>query len=170
MGMNGVNLGDVVLIKDQPQLQAILDEFSPTLECISPLSIEEIAHQYGTVVDLKSFQDPTMLYGEFAILLLENGCDVALPLAAFEVMQMEILEASDEDPYTKIQKREQQAAAALKGMASLGTIQEQEVVRELAAECIQAAFRYFSMYCIEYYLTSIQEASTMQTTEANAQK
>lgn len=147
-----VSLGDVVLIEDQDKLEAILSVFSPTLDCISPLTIPGIAHQYGTVVDIKSFNDPTAEYNEFAILLLENGCDVALPLDAFQVMQMEILEASDEDPYGKLHKKDSQLER-LKGMGSLDGLHEQALVQDLAADCIQAAFRYAPSPCCPTTLT-----------------
>jgi hypothetical protein len=137
----GVNLGDVVLIADKAKLERILQVFSPTLESIAPFTIKDITDQYGTVVDIKSFNDPSAEYNFFAIVLLENGCDVALPLQAFEVMQMEVLEASDEDPYAKLREVKNKVNSH-QGMSSLGSLQEQALVYSLAAESIQAAYRY----------------------------
>ncbi|RYH30116.1 hypothetical protein EON65_06220, partial [archaeon] len=98
----GYNPGDVVLIAEKSRLEQILRDFSPTLDCINPLRVADIADQYGTVLDIKAFPHgpdsdaPPQFEDAFAIILLENGMDIALPLMAFEVMQMEVLEASDE--------------------------------------------------------------------------
>lgn len=172
----GINLGDVVLIAEKDRLETLLSIFSPSLDCISPLTIDTIAHQYGTIVDIKSFNDPTAgEFNDFAILLLENGNDIALPLHAFDVMQMEIVEASDDDfPYhtntllagqthdhhhpktemnnhqqqqqqqqQKKEKEREETTAILKELSSLDYQQEEELVRDLAAQCIQGFYRRY---------------------------
>lgn len=163
----GINLGDVVLIAEKERLERILSVFSPSHDCISPLTIDNIAHQYGTIVDIKSFNDPTAgEYNDFAILLLENGNDIALPIHAFDVMQMEIVEASDDDfarslpnpallnnqhhhqqqqqpPSLMQEKEREETTAILKELSSLDCQQEEVLVRDLAAQCIQGTYRRY---------------------------
>eukprot|EP01031_Cornospumella_fuschlensis_P027442 gene27442-33145_t len=156
----GYNPGDVVLIAEKTRLEHILRDFSPTLDCISPLRVIDIADQYGTILDVKSFppgpaETPAKFEDAFAIILLENGMDIALPLVAFEVMQMEVLEASDEhfvmptmgrpgfDGGASSAPHSPRSLPSSRHLSSLDRLQEQCIVEELAVDCIAGAYRRY---------------------------
>lgn len=122
--------GSTVLICGLDELTSLLKYFSPTLECIAPLTIEEVADQYATLAEILPAPQDFQALGDVAVLLLENGHDVLLPISAFEPIhvKIELLEESaDKIPI-------------LRPSASV-TSHDTTVALTLAAECIQTAFR-----------------------------
>ena len=128
--------GDTVLIVSREELRTILDSFSPTHDCISPFTVAEVADQYATLVDLIRNPDPKLGLGTFAVLLLEDGQDIVLPLSSFRFVQMEIKEDVDGE---ESEKPNAMADLHYSGPnASTGL----HVVQSMAAEYIQSAYRY----------------------------
>lgn len=122
--------GITVLITGIERLAAILDTFSPTHDCISPLSLEDVADHYATMIEVMEAPESLKDLGDFGVLILENGQDIVLPLSAFEPIKITIDELEESRNF------DMKADAHLNPSAALA--------RNLAAELIQAAFRYFS--------------------------
>jgi hypothetical protein len=129
--------GDTVLITNRDDLKTILDIFSPTLECIQPLTIDDIADHYATLVDLIRKPDPNLGLENFAVLLLEDGQDIVLPMKSFRFVQMEIkLDGDDNDNNEQTALRD-----TIKQVLSNAQTQNLDLVKSMAAEYIQAAYR-----------------------------
>jgi hypothetical protein len=131
--------GDTVLITNHKELTVILDSFSPTHDCISPYSVEEVADQYATLVDLIRNPDPKLGLGTFAVLLLEDGQDIVLPLSAFRFMQIEVKEDVDEDEADKLAASK--AIVSHMNRNSSAASNNNDLVQSIAAEYIQSAYR-----------------------------
>eukprot|EP01040_Poterioochromonas_malhamensis_P021684 gene21684-26217_t len=121
--------GITVLITGIERLAAILDTFSPTHDCISPLSLEDVADHYATMIEVMEAPESLKDLGDFGVLILENGQDIVLPLSAFEPIKITIDELEESRNF------DMKADAHLNPSAALA--------RNLAAELIQAAFRHF---------------------------
>lgn len=133
--------GDTVLITNREELRDILDSFSPTHDCISPLSVSDVADQYATLVDLIRNPEPKLGLGTFAVLLLEDGQDIVLPLSSFRFVQIEIKEDVDEDDLEKLSAAKE-VVSYLNGNGS-NVSNNLDLVQSIAAEYIQSAYRWF---------------------------
>lgn len=131
--------GDTVLITNREQLRIILDEFSPTHDCITPFTIEEVADQYATLVDLIRNPDPKLGLGTFAVLLLEDGQDVVLPLTAFRFIQIEIKEDIEEEDVEKLNAAKEAVISLNRNPSAMSS--NLDLVQSIAAEYIQSAYR-----------------------------
>lgn len=133
--MDEIGSGISVLITGAERLAAIMDIFSPTLDSISPLGIEDVADQYATLVEVMEAPEHLQDLGEFAVLILESGQDIVLPLAAFEPVKMTIDELEESYDFRNANK------------APLGRHihPKDQLVYDLAAQSIQTAFRFFSL-------------------------
>eukprot|EP01033_Poteriospumella_lacustris_P011724 gene11724-8355_t len=119
--------GITVLITGIERLAAILDTFSPTHDCISPLSLEDVADHYATMIEVMEAPESLKDLGDFGVLILENGQDIVLPLSAFEPIKITIDELEESRNF------DMKADAHMNPSAALA--------RNLAAELIQAAYR-----------------------------
>jgi hypothetical protein len=122
--------GDQVLIANVHELEDILERFCPTLECIKPLTIEEIADQYATVLDIIVPPESAFSIEHFAVLVLEDGRDLVLPLSGFRKVKVEIDELEESQPFLPISKSNPAVLS-----------QDLYLVQTVAAESIQAAYR-----------------------------
>ena len=80
--------GDIVQIKNKSKLIPILRQFSPNLKCISPFDLEDISEAFATLLEIESL--PFIMNGkELKVfkLMLENGSDIILPEAAFDIIE-----------------------------------------------------------------------------------
>lgn len=172
---NNVELtpGTNVLITNQEDLVWILNRFSPTLECISPFSIEEIADHYATLVEVVQAPPDYPEMGDFAVLLFENGKDIVLPLHGFAPINMKIEEFDDED--TVHQPAKEFAHYVPRDIVADDVPSNTTIVHDMAAECIQSAFRYLmqltKVYLMQLILMSLspanifKAASSLQTSK-----
>jgi hypothetical protein len=124
-----------VLITSIERLTKILNHFSPNLECIDPLTIEEVADQYATLVELMEPPEDFKELGDFGVLVLQNGQDIVLPVLAFDPINMTIEEILEESREIK-----QYQSRNMKQSYSIGS-QDAQLAFNLATECIQRAFR-----------------------------
>lgn len=120
--------GITVLITGIERLAAILDEFSPTLDCISPLDLEDVADHYATIAEIMQAPEKLKDLGDFAVLILESGHDIVLPISAFEPVKITIDELEESRNFDLKPEEIVTPAAAL--------------ARNLAAEMIQGAYQY----------------------------
>lgn len=126
--------GDTVLIRSKDELYIILQLFSPTHDCIAPLTVSEIADHYAVVVDIIQNPDPHLNLGNFAVLLLEDsGQDIVLPLNAFRYVRMEVKEVEDEEEVHILPNGSMKTSPQM----NEGLL----MVQNIAAEYIQQAYR-----------------------------
>ncbi len=126
--------GITVLITGIERLAAILDTFSPTLDCISPLGLEDVADHYATMIEVMEAPENLKDIGDFAVLILETGQDIVLPLSAFEPVKITIDELEESRNF-ELKPTEHLNPATM-------------LAHNLAAELIQAAFRYKPQFFI----------------------
>jgi hypothetical protein len=123
--------GDQVLITSSAELEEILEIFCPTLECIRPLNIDQIADQYAAIMDIVVPPETAFNNVPFAVLVLEEGQDLVLPLTAFRKVQVQIDELDESTTFLPISKSNPNVLS-----------QDLYIVQTAAAESIQTAFRY----------------------------
>jgi tRNA U54 and U55 pseudouridine synthase Pus10 len=125
--------GDTVLVVPYDELKQILAKFSPTLDCIKPLKIEDVADHYCTILDVIVTPEPKLGVEDFAVLVMDDGRDLVLPLKAFRSVNIQINEIDESMDYR------------LPISKSNPTVLSQELllVQNAAAECIQSAFRRY---------------------------
>lgn len=132
------NSGDTVLIASQRELKKILEKFSPTLECIKPLTIEEIADQYATILDVVFPPSHASIeVTNFAVLILDDGRDLVLPLQAIQKMTVQIQEADDDDDGVNNPNSHVPISKSDPNILSKDLF----IVQNIAAESIQSAYR-----------------------------
>jgi hypothetical protein len=129
---NGFNSGDTVLINDEESIRLLLQVFSPTLDCIKPLKIENIADHYATIVDVVHAPGGNGNIDDFAVLMLDSGQDLVLPLQGFRIVNVKIDEPED-DVVGEDEER------LLRRYSTIS--QETTIVYQMAAEIIQSAYR-----------------------------
>jgi hypothetical protein len=122
--------GTTVLITGIQRLTALLGAFSPTLDCISPLSLEDVADHYATMVEVMEAPDNLKDIGNFGVLILESGQDIVLPLAAFEPVNITIDELEESRNFEMNTKELASTSSTL-------------LAHILAAELIQSVYRNY---------------------------
>lgn len=122
--------GSTVLIVGSDELWSILKVFSPTFECITPLTIEQVADQYATLIEIIPAPEDMQVFGDIGILLLESGDEVILPIQSFDPINVKIETLEDSGD-------KHQMIHPSGSVTSYDTI----VAHSLAAECIQVAYR-----------------------------
>lgn len=129
---SAINSGDTVLINDEESIRLLLQVFSPTLDCIKPLTIENIADHYATVVDVIHAPGGNGNIDDFAVLMLDGGQDFVLPLHGFRYVNVKI-----DEPEEEVVGEDEERL--LRRYSTIS--QENAIVYHMAAEIIQSAYR-----------------------------